>query len=107
MRLLAGRWTVEFLAQLNLAVAFVSAAGITLEQGLTTARRPLADVITAACGSAVRVVALLDSTKFGRASLLTIMQAGEPDAIVTDPELPADVRERYRAAGIELEVVEE
>ena len=44
MRMLAGRWTVEFLSELNFAVAFVSAAGVSLDQGLTTARRPLADV---------------------------------------------------------------
>ena len=107
MRLLAGRWTVEFLAHLNFAVAFVSAAGITIEQGLTTSRRPLADVNNAARGSARRVIALLDASKFGRASLLTIMRAEEADAVVTDPELPANVVRRYRAAGIHLEVAEE
>lgn len=104
MRLLGGRWTVEFLANLNFACAFVSAAGITLEQGLTTSRRPLADVIAAARGSARRTVALLDSSKFGRASLLTIMGAGEADSIITDPELPADAVRSYRAAGIDLEI---
>jgi len=104
MRLLGGRWTVEFLANLNFATAFVSAAGITLEQGLTTSRRPLADVIAAARGSARRTVALLDSSKFGRASLLTIMRADEADAIITDPELPADAVRSYRAAGIDLEI---
>ena len=46
MKMLAGRWTVEFLSQLNFDVAFVSCAGVTLEEGLTTARRPLADVIS-------------------------------------------------------------
>lgn len=107
MRLLAGRWTVEFLSNLNFAAAFVSAAGITLEQGLTTSRRPLADVNNAARGSAARVVALLDSSKFGRASLLTIMRAEEADAIVTDPELPADAVRSYRAAGIQLEIAGE
>ena len=56
MRMLAGRWTVEFLAELNFAVAFVSAAGLTLDQGLTTARRPLADVVNAARASAERSV---------------------------------------------------
>ena len=104
MRMLAGRWTVEFLAHLNIAVAFISAAGVTLEEGLTTSRRPVADVITAARGSARRVVGLLDATKFGRASLLSIMPAQEVDAIVTDPDLPDDVAERYRAAGVALEV---
>ena len=40
MRLIGGRWAYEFLSELNIDVAFISAAGITLEQGLTTSRRP-------------------------------------------------------------------
>jgi DeoR/GlpR family transcriptional regulator of sugar metabolism len=104
MRMLAGRWTVEFLAGLNFAVAFVSAAGLTLDQGLTTARRPLADVINAARASAERSVGLIDATKFGRSSLLSIARAQELDAIVTDAELPAEVAKDYRAAGVRLEI---
>jgi DeoR/GlpR family transcriptional regulator of sugar metabolism len=104
MRMLAGRWTVEFLSELNFAVAFVSAAGVSLDQGLTTARRPLADVINAARASAERSVGLIDATKFGRSSLLSIARAQELDAIVTDAELPADVAEEYRAAGVRLEI---
>jgi len=104
MRMLAGRWTVEFLAELNFAVAFVSAAGVTLEQGLTTARRPLADVVNAARASAERSVGLIDATKFGRASLLSIARAQDLDAIVTDAELPAGVAETYRAADVRLEI---
>jgi DeoR/GlpR family transcriptional regulator of sugar metabolism len=104
MRMIAGRWTVEFLAGLNFAVAFVSAAGLTLDQGLTTARRPLADVINAARASAERSIGLIDATKFGRASLLSIARAQELDAIVTDAELPAEVAEEYRAAGVRLEI---
>ena len=104
MRMLAGRWTVEFLAQLNFAVAFVSAAGVTLEQGLTTARRPLADVVNAARASAERSVGLIDSAKFGRAALLSIAPAQELDAIVTDPALDLEVARAYRAAGVRLEI---
>jgi DeoR/GlpR family transcriptional regulator of sugar metabolism len=104
MRMLAGRWTVEFLSELNFAVAFVSAAGLSVDQGLTTARRPLADVINAARASAERSVGLIDATKFGRSSLLSIARAQELDAIVTDWELPAEVAEEYRAAGVRLEI---
>ncbi len=104
MRMLSGRWTIEFLAALNFEVAFVSAAGVTLEEGLTTSRRGLADVLTAARGSARRLVALLDASKFGRASLLSIMGVDQVDAIVTDADLPPDVAERYRAAGVNLEI---
>ena len=104
MRMLAGRWTVEFLGELNFAVAFVSAAGVSLDQGLTTARRPLADVVNAARTSAERSIGLIDATKFGRSSLLSIARAQALDAIVTDAELPAEVAEEYRAAGVRLEI---
>jgi DeoR/GlpR family transcriptional regulator of sugar metabolism len=105
MRMIAGRWTVEFVSQLNFDVAFVSAAGLTLEEGLTTSRRPLADVVNAARGAAQRTIALIDATKFGRASLLTIMRADEPDLIITDSALPAEVAEAYDAAGVHLETL--
>jgi DeoR/GlpR family transcriptional regulator of sugar metabolism len=105
MKMLAGRWTVEFLSQLNFDVAFVSCAGVTLEEGLTTSRRPLADVIAAARAGAQRTVALIDATKFGRQSLLTIMGADEPDLIITDPALEPDVASAYIGAGVALEIL--
>jgi DeoR/GlpR family transcriptional regulator of sugar metabolism len=105
MRMIAGRWTVEFVSQLNFDLAFVSAAGLTLEEGLTTSRRPLADVVNAARANAKRTVALIDASKFGRASLLTIMGARDPDLIITDAALPADVATAYDAAGVHLETL--
>ena len=105
MKMIAGRWTVEFVSQLNFDVAFASAAGLTLEEGLTTSRRPLADVVRAARAAAQRTVALIDASKFGRASLLTIMGATDPDLIITDSALPADVANAYDAAGVHLETL--
>jgi DeoR/GlpR family transcriptional regulator of sugar metabolism len=105
MRMLAGRWTVEFIGDLNFDTAFVSAAGLTLDAGLTTSRRPLADVVNAARAAAGQTVGLLDSTKVGRASLVSIARADELDVIVTDDGLERDVVEQYRAAGVRLEIV--
>jgi DeoR/GlpR family transcriptional regulator of sugar metabolism len=105
MRMIAGRWTVEFVSQLNFDLAFVSAAGITLEEGLTTSRRPLADVVNAARSNAKRTVALIDASKFGRASLLTIMRADDPDLIITDSDLAAEFASAYDAAGVNLEIL--
>jgi DeoR/GlpR family transcriptional regulator of sugar metabolism len=105
MKMIAGRWTVEFVSQLNFDVAFVSAAGLTLKEGLTTSRRPLADVVNAARCAAKRTVALIDASKFGRASLLTIMRADDPDLIITDSALPADLADAYDAAGVHLETL--
>ena len=104
MRMLAGRWTVEFIEALNFDVAFVSAAGVTLETGLTTSRRPLADVINAARANAKRCVGLIDASKFGRSSMLSIAPAQALDLILTDAGMSADAEE-YRAAGVRLEIV--
>ena len=107
MRLIAGRWAIEFLADLNIDIAFLSAAGITLEQGLTTSRRPLADVVNAARAAAVRSVALMDSSKFGRSSLLTICRPEELDMLIVDAGVPAQVLASYRRAGASVEVAAE
>jgi DeoR/GlpR family transcriptional regulator of sugar metabolism len=105
MRMLAGRWTVEFLHELNFDTAFVSAAGVTLDAGLTTSRRPLADVVNAARAAASRTVGLIDATKFGRASLVSIAPAQDLDVIVTDDGLEDVVAREYGAAGVRLEIV--
>jgi DeoR/GlpR family transcriptional regulator of sugar metabolism len=105
MRMLAGRWTVEFIEALNFDLAFVSAAGVTLEAGLTTSRRPLADVVNAARANAERCVGLIDASKFGRASLLTIAPAQELDLILTDAGMAGAAAQEYRAAGVRLEIV--
>jgi len=106
MRVLGGRWTAEFLAGLNLAVAFISAAGITLEHGLTTSRAALADTLNAAASCAQETIALLDSTKFKRDSLMTVRSAQSLNAIITDDGLDRATVDEFRAAGVNLVVAE-
>jgi DeoR/GlpR family transcriptional regulator of sugar metabolism len=105
MRVLTGRWTVDFLSRLSFDDAFISAAGITLADGLSTSRSGLADTLNAAAGSAGRVVGLMDSSKFERASLMTIRSATTLDLIITDDRLDPAVAATYRAAGVNLQVV--
>jgi DeoR family fructose operon transcriptional repressor len=105
MRMIAGRWTVEFIGDLNFDTAFVSAAGVTPDSGLTTSRRPLADVVNAARAAAGQTVGLIDSTKFGRASLVSIAPAQELDLIITDDGLEPAVAEQYRTDGVRLDIV--
>src|SRR4051794_3768826 len=104
MRLLSGRWTTDFLSGLHFEIAFCSCAGVTLEAGLTTSRRALADVVNVARANAARTVGLIDGNKFGRASLLSIAPAQELDAVVTDESLDEETFLQYRAAGVALEI---
>jgi len=54
--------------------------------------------------SAAARIGLVDASKFGRSSLLSIARAQELDAIVTDAALPAEVVTEYLAAGVRLEI---
>jgi DeoR/GlpR family transcriptional regulator of sugar metabolism len=104
MRAIADGWTVEFLRRVSVDLAFLSGAGIDLEHGLTTPRRLVADTLNAARAAAARTVALVDASKFGRASLVPVAAATELDAVVTDASIDDDVAEEYRRAGVALEV---
>jgi DeoR family fructose operon transcriptional repressor len=104
-RTITGRWTAEFIHRLNFDVAFVSSAGVTLEAGLTTSRAPIADVLRAARDVARRTVALVDSSKFGRASLVSIAPVQALDLVVSDDGLDAETESEFRAGGVELEIV--
>lgn len=104
MRVLTGRWTVDFLSRLSFDEAFISAAGVTLEHGLTTTRSGVADALNAAAGAAKRVVGLMDSAKFSRSSLMTIRPAAALDLLITDDRLDPGVAETFRAAGVHLQL---
>jgi DeoR/GlpR family transcriptional regulator of sugar metabolism len=106
LRMIGGRWAVEFLAGLNLGIAFVSAGGVTLENGLTTTRRGLADTLKAASASSAKTIGLIDSSKFGLSALLSIARPEELDALVVDDGLPPTTVEAYEAAGVNLILAE-
>jgi DeoR family fructose operon transcriptional repressor len=62
-------------------------------------------VVNAARAAAGRTVGLIDSSKFGRASLVSIARAQDLDVIVTDAGLDDGAAEQYRTEGVRLEIV--
>jgi DeoR/GlpR family transcriptional regulator of sugar metabolism len=102
LRLIGGRWTVEFLGELNFATSFISAIGITPDRGLSTAQRNIADVIRAVRRVSRRTVALIDSSKYGTQSLLPVAGIDELEGVIVDDGLPEAQRAELRAAGANL-----
>lgn len=100
LRAITGRWTAEFLANLSIATAFVSAAGITAEGGIMTAQRELAEVTKAAFARSERHVVLADSTKFDTSALMTMATLDQLDLVITDDLMPDHVFQRYRSTGL-------
>ena len=106
LRAILGPWTVEFLEGLNIDVAFISGAGLTLESGLSTSHRGLADLLHQVVRRSREVYLLVDSTKFGRNALLNIVEPWAVAGLITDDGLdPAGIG-AYRERGVNLIIAE-
>jgi len=99
---ITGRWTEEFLSQLNFSTAFISCIGVTPEQGLMSNQRNLSDTLRVACASASKTVALVDSSKFELHGLTGIVGLDRLESVITDAELSPATAERFRRTGVQL-----
>ncbi|MCU1437039.1 MAG: hypothetical protein JWP66_126 [Naasia sp.] len=94
-----------FLRDLNADTLFVSATGLTLRHGFTDPNPLEAQVRRWMAESAGRIVALLDSSKFGVVSTTTVAAAAEIDVLVTDEGAPEDMLDALRELGVDVRVV--
>lgn len=94
-----------FLRDLHADTLFVSATGLTLREGFTDPNPMEAQVRRWMAASASRVVALVDSSKFGIVSTTTVAAASEVDVLVTDTGAPAQTLDALRRLGVEVHMV--
>jgi DeoR/GlpR family transcriptional regulator of sugar metabolism len=107
LRAILGPWTVEFLETLNLQTALISGVGITLESGLMTTSRQLADLLQQVMRRSDKVYILVDSSKFGRSALLTIVEPWTVAGVITDAALDPQQADAYRARGVNLIIADD
>jgi DeoR/GlpR family transcriptional regulator of sugar metabolism len=98
----AGPLAYEAIEKLQFEKAFISAAAINPERGLMTAQSVLVKLISKIIEKADEATLLLDSSKFTKIAPLAIVPVSSLDRIITDPGLPRDTAEAYRALGIEV-----
>ena len=98
-----GADTVDALSRLTPEVAFLGCNGVDLD-GASTPDTEEAAVKAAIVRRARRRVLLADASKFGVQHLVTFAPLDAFDALVTDSEPSADLREALTAARIEVVV---
>ena len=99
-----GPWGDAFLRRVNVARAFLGAAGFTVPAGLTDATEEEAQNKRAMAGAATEVTAVIDHSKWGRTALATFCRTERIARIVTDAPTPSDLAEaavRLRIALVE------
>ena len=96
-----GPYANAMLAELNVRRAVLSVAGIK-ENGYYNSNLLLVETERAMMKSADEVIVVVDSTKFGRTSLVHLCGLGDIDIMVVDNEISEDWRSKMIAAGVEL-----
>ncbi|WP_106768421.1 DeoR/GlpR family DNA-binding transcription regulator [Paenibacillus faecalis] len=104
--MLAGPEAAEYVKQLNIQKAFVSATGVHLEHGLSIYTGDLIDFKKALVSTSREVFAVAHHQKFGQTALRTFAALNELTSIITDRGLPAETAKQYRNAGISIEMPE-
>ncbi|MFW5695090.1 MAG: DeoR/GlpR family DNA-binding transcription regulator [Alkalispirochaeta sp.] len=103
---LTGALAEAALSQFHFRTLFLSAAGMSASGGLTEFNMEDAAVKRAMIASAERVVALVDSSKFGHTKLCSICTYDEVDVLVTDAPPTGDLRDTLRAHSVEIIVAD-
>lgn len=95
----------ETLPDLNLNIGFVSAWGISLEEGLTEVSGEETAMKQALLAHCRMTVVLVDSSKWGQVAPYTYAQPNQVDRIITTDQVPAQFLEIFEEVNIPIEVI--
>lgn len=104
---LVGTWGKSILQQINISTAFVSARGLTLNEGLTEVDSEEAVFKRALVESARQVVAIVDHSKWGHIAFTTFCNLDALKLIITDAKAPEAQVQQVRKAGIEVWIADD
>ena len=101
---LVGADGLDMLQDLHIQKGFFGVHGITLEAGLTDVSADEAEVKRPLVAMCHQVIAVFDSTKWGKVGLASFAALEQIDQIITD-DVAAEMAKQVRSLGIELELV--
>jgi DeoR family transcriptional regulator of aga operon len=97
-----GGQTLSAMSELSVDKLFLGVDGFDLEHGITTHFEAEAQLNRLMVKSATQVIAVTDSSKFGRKCLHRITGVDELDVLVTDAQAPPALQEALRGLGVEV-----
>lgn len=97
-----GGLTVEAIDALHVDILFLGVDGFDLERGITTHYEPEAQLNRRMVEAARKIVAITDSSKFGKICLHRIIPVADLDMLITDSEAPPAIVQASEQSGVEL-----
>ena len=99
---LVGQLGDAVLGRVNVQKAFLGAAGLTLEEGLTETTEEEAQIKRAMVQAVREVYAIIDSSKWGRVASATFCQPEDLTGVITDSGAPDEMIAQLEGRGIEV-----
>ena len=99
---LVGQLGDAVLGRVNVQKAFLGAAGLTLEEGLTETTEEEAQIKRAMVQAVREVYAIIDSSKWGRVAAATFCQPEDLTGVITDSGAPDEMIAQLEGRGIEV-----
>jgi DeoR family transcriptional regulator of aga operon len=97
-----GTQTERALEGLHVDKLFLAADGFHPEKGITTHYEPEALLNRLMCRAASEIIAVTDSSKFGRICLHQILEPQGISRLVTDAGISAETRDELARIGVEV-----
>ncbi len=97
---ITGSLSERFLSDLHIGTAYVSCSGFVPHIGLTEVDIHEAQLKEFAIKSSNQVIALVDSSKFGKADLSPYARTDQINRLITDSQISPDWVDKMKTAGI-------
>lgn len=101
---LSGSVTRETISQFHFDKFFLGASGITIENGITDFGIDEVEVKRTFIQHSTEVITLVDSSKFGHTSFITICQLGQVNRVITDQGIDPQMLNDLRKMGVNISV---
>jgi DeoR family transcriptional regulator of aga operon/DeoR family fructose operon transcriptional repressor len=95
----------EFIERFNFQRGIFGAKGFTLEEGLTDVNAAEVSIKRDMVAHARQVVAVVDSSKWGRVGFASFASIDQLDCVITDAGAPSDMIAAVREDGVDVVVV--
>lgn len=95
-----GLQATRFLGDVNVDIAFLTPAGVSLENGFTVGSFNECELKRIVCEKARRVIVLADPSKMGKSLPYTFCRMRDVDVLISQGEIPREFRDAAEAAGV-------
>jgi DeoR/GlpR family transcriptional regulator of sugar metabolism len=92
----------DFIKRFNFQRGFFGAKGLTLEEGLTDVNSAEVAVKRDMVARTSQVIAVVDSSKWGRVGFASFASIDQVDCVITDEGAPPDMVTALREAGVDV-----